>query len=335
MLIVLYGITAKMGHISRQYFTSQGFETIEKLNYIPQDSVLQTYHGERKRAAKEEVLACTYRYESEGMLIGFREEQITDAVRGRKKCLLTLSSSDVKFLRYIKELHGDYVTVIGAYIDDRSLEMLTRELSGISEREVAARLGIGQIIKENLIRERSLFDEIVIYGGEDSLFNGDALCNQYAHMIEKAERREKLLNDRTYVELPYSGNKDYIFASYAHADWERVSPVLSMLQRSSCRIWYDRGILVGEEWRAMIAAKIQGCKQFFLFSSENAVRSDHIKAEINAALKCEKKIITIRLDKAEFELRHEMYLANYQNLFLGEPDFDSKTQGAADASVKE
>lgn len=336
MLFILFGSTVEMGKRSRDFFINNGFELIQKYHYVPDDFVMQERFGERNRVTKDTVLNCDFIYEHNGMLVGFDKKQIIDAVRGRKKCLLTTSAHTIDFIRQIKAAYGEYVTVIGTYIDEQTLNTMFASLPNVSYGEILRRINTGNQIKKCLINERKLFDSIVIYGGENSTFNFDALVVQYKHLIEKAEKREKELNDKMYVEMPYAGNDNYIFVSYSHSDIEIVFPVLRKLQLNGCRIWYDEGINGGENWRKILASKIQSenCKDFLLFSSNNSTNSRHVKAEINAALNCDKKITTIKTDDATFDIDIEMYLQTYQCLFTGESNFHEKLFKSVDSSVR-
>lgn len=314
MLVILFGSTVEMGRWSRRYFTELGFELIQKYYYVPENFALSSRFGKRVETSEEEIMRCDFVYENNGMLIGFNKEQIIDAVRGRKKCLISTSSNTIDFIRQIKAAYGEYVTVIGTYIDDRTLKSLFEELPGITEAELEKRREIGVQIKNSILEDRKLFDYIVMYGGEDSPFNCRALKVQYDYMLERAERREKELNDKMYVEMPYAGVDDYIFVSYSHSDIEKVFPVLHKLQLAGFRIWYDEGINGGENWRKILASKIQDkkCRDFLLFKSENSVQSRHVRAEINLALDLDKKITSVLLDDAKFGLDLEMYLSTYQ-----------------------
>ena len=335
MLFILFGTTAEMGNKSRLYFKKNGFEIIRKLNYVPEDYLIQDRFKKRHPVSREEVEKCDFIYENKGMLTGFSKEQIIDAVSGKKKCLLSVSSNTIEFVRQIKAAYGDYVTVIGTYTDDDCLRDMFASLPDITEDEIEFRFKVGQDVKHVLVEERKLFDELVIYGGENSVFNYQALFLQYGNIIEKAQRNERELNNKTYVEMPYSGNEKYIFVSYSHEDYNDVMPVLSRLQRAGCRIWYDEGIRGGENWRKILASKIQAdsCDEFLLFSSLNSVRSRHVNAEINAALNCDKKITTIRMDEAVFNLEIEMYLQTYQTLFYSDINFSAKIKQAISKSV--
>lgn len=336
MLIILFGSTGKMGKWSREYFIDRGYELINKYNYVPEDHILKERYGKRELVSRERAMSCDFTYENNGMIVGFNKEQIIDAVRGRKKCLITTSSETIDFVREIKAAYGDYVTVIGTYIDDQTLRKIFSSFNDTSPEEIEERLQIGKGIKKNLINDRKLFDNIVIFGGESSSFGMRALEVQYDFIIEKAEKREKELNDRMYVEMPYTGSEDYVFISYSHKDTEKVFPVLRMLQLNGCRVWYDEGIRGGDNWRKILAFKIQSenCRDVIVFSSENSVKSRHVLAEINAALNCDKKITAVRMDSAEFELDTEMYLQTYQNLFADASDFSSRLLASMTETVK-
>lgn len=337
MLVILYGTTVEMGKKSRQYFLDRGFEYIQKYHYVPDDFALQTRFGKRRESTKEEALNCDFVYENNGMFVGFREKQIIDAVRGRKKCLLTASSQTLDFIRQIKAAYGDYVTVIGTYIDDRTLKKMFEALPGMTPEEQKRRIEMGVQIKKSIVTDRKLFDFIVMYGGEDSPFNYEALNVQYDYILERAERREKELNNKMYVEIPYTGGENYIFVSYSHADAEKVFSILHTLQFAGYRIWYDEGVQGGENWRKIIASKIQDtkCKDFLLFSSEHSTESRHVKAEINLALNLDKKITTVRLDGATFDMDLEMYLTNGHYLVVRENrTFDEEIVRAMDDTTR-
>ena len=339
MLFILFGSTAEMGKRSRQYFIDNGIEYIQKYHYIPSDFTLPARFGSRNEASKETVEKCDFTYEYNGMLVGVNKDQIIDAVRGRKKCLITASSHTIEFVRQIKAAYGEYVTVIGTYIDDRTLKQMFEALSDpeITNEELEKRLETGVKIKETILAHRELFDYIVMYGGEDSTFNFGALKTQYDYMVGRAEIKEKELNDKMYVELPYTGGENYAFVSYSHADSNIVFPVLHKLQLAGFRIWYDEGINGGENWRKIIASKIEDekCRDFLLFASANSVKSKDVKAEINYALSQDKKIIIVRLDEAAFESDLEMYLSSYHYLYYrSDSVFEDKLIKSLDSTTR-
>lgn len=98
------------------------------------------------------------------------------------------------------------------------------------------------------------------------------------------------MSSTTYSNAPgaaplgsYKGNLPYIFISYAHADSRRVYPVIKKLQADGFRVWYDDGIDPGTEWDQSIADAIKNCAYFFAFLSENYLRSENCKDEMNYA----------------------------------------------------
>ena len=301
MLIILYGITGGMGKFSREYFRRQGFSLISKLSYFsPEAAVVERYEP-RNRASLEKVKACDFTYWHNGILVGLNKSQLLDAVHGKANGLLTISTDSIDFVRELKTAYGGYVTVVGAYIDDTTLRQHFLEMGKIkamTERELESRLKTGQDIKRNLSRERSLFDELVIYGGEKSLFNYEALQEQYSAILQKARRREKELNDKHYIKLPYIGTENYVFISYAHDDKEQVYPVLKKLQQMTCRVWYDDGIQGGENWRRIVAGKLQeaNCITVLWFHSCASSQSGPVAGELELAQCIHKKIIPILID---------------------------------------
>lgn len=335
MLFILFGTMAKMGYESRQYLERQGFEQITKLSYAPPETAMVTRNGKRTYATLEEVLRCDFTYTHNDFTVGFNKDQIIDAVTGRKDCLLSLSANSIDFIEQLKLAYGDYVTTIFVYTNRQLLEQIVDGLEDITEAEKALRLSTGKRIRELFLEKRSVFDEVVLYDGEDSLYNLQSLYTQYDTIIRKARRTQQLLNNRNYVELPYSGPDGYIFVSYAHADESAVYPVLAMLQRNHCRVWYDRGIKGGANWRQLLAEKIKNCDKFFLFSSANSASSTEVKWEINIALTCQKDIVTVRMDDAQFDLAYEGWLRMSQNIFSTDEDFEKKLTESASDSVKE
>lgn len=205
MLIILYGTAGTVGKFSRDYFRKQGFPFIPKISYLsPEAAVIERFEP-RTQVSRKEVEACDFTYWHNGILAGLNKSQLLDAVHGKANGLLTLSTDNLDFVRELKTAYGGYVTLIGVYIDDTTLRQLFLELDKIkplTERELESRLKTGQDIKRHLSRDRSLFDELVIYGGENSLFNQEALAAQYSAILQKALHREQELNNKHYIKLP-------------------------------------------------------------------------------------------------------------------------------------
>ena len=319
MLYIIYGLTSVVGKVSRQYFMGRGIKQIEKITFETENVRVQPSDGILRRAKSEkEVRACDYVYENHGRLVGFTMTQIEEAISGRQDAFLTFSSYDLSFLREIKDACGEHVAIIYAFLEDEALKRLTDAID-TDDGQKRERLLMGRAIKERYLAERELFDETVIYCGEDTQFDLESLKGQYAHIIQKYKGLEK-----EPVPLPYKGNKPYIFVSYARDDSDRVIPYLRILQKRGCRIWYDKGIKAGDNWMTTLAMKIKGCAQYLLFSSEISTKSVWTRREASRALQYpELSILSVRMDNARFDEGLEWGLQEYQQLFMNDPDFES------------
>ena len=331
VLYIIYGLTLSVGKVSRAYFEEIGLSQIEKITYETENTRVQPSDGILHRAENEsEVKECDYIYENHGRLVGFTASQIERAVSGGADAYLTFSSDDLSFLREIKEAYGDHVAIIYACIEDKTLEALTNALK-VPEDQKKARLEMGQAIKKRYLAERELFDETVIYTGENTAFDMTALKLQYAHIVKKYKEMEKEL-----VPLPYKGNLPYVFVSYARADTDKVLPYLRLLQKKGCRIWYDKGIRGGDNWMSTLALKIKNCSQYLLFSSEASTRSVWTAREVSKAIKRpDISILTVRMDKATFDDGIEWVLEDYQQLFTAHEDFEDELIGSIREEVIE
>lgn len=318
MLLILVGPTLQVAQKSREYFKQKGFSVIQKYNYLPEDSITAHY-SPTKLYDKATVEKCDFVYPIHNGITGFYKSQIIDAVRGRANALMTMSPDNLDFIKEIKDSFGEYVQLIYLYIDKNSLEQMTKNFITV-DSEIERRINKGSDIRKMYLSNMDLFDDIVIFDNA-SEFNYDALYTQFDHIIEKSESLQKKLNDKLYVELPYKGNKDYIFVSYSHKDEKKVLPILSALQREGHRIWYDEGIHAGRNWAIMIGERLKGCSDFLLFSSENAVASTEVENEIYGARECGFHPITVRLDNAKFEFGNEMYIGKFHNIFISKDDY--------------
>ena len=320
MLYIIYGLTASVTKRSWECFEEMGIEKINKITYKTEGLVITPSVGKLNLASsEEEVRACDYVYEGNGRVVGFTSAQIEKAVSGQTDAVLTFSSGDVSFLREIKNAYGKYVTIIYVYIDDAVLGEMTDALD-VSEEQKAARLQMGATVKKCYFEERDLFDEVLVYGGERSIFNLESIKEQYVHIMNKHKAPEK---DK--VEFPYLGNKPYVFVSYARSDTERVLPYLQKMRQNGCRIWYDMGIRGGDNWMTTLAMKIKGCSQYLLFSSETSVKSVWTRREASRALQCNiPNIITVRMDDARFDEGIEWGLEEFQQLHTSDENFTKK-----------
>ena len=98
---------------------------------------------------------------------------------------------------------------------------------------------------------------------------------------------------------PYKGSENYIFASYAHKDREKVFETIYEMQQKGYRIWFDAAIRPGHDWDDELADKIDGCSCFIAFMSENYKNSENCKDELNYARDHEKTRVLILLEPVD------------------------------------
>ena len=336
MLYVLFGATTGVGRISRKWFVDHGVPIIPKKNYIPEGFPLTTFYEKRNTVSLEEVEACDYTYENNGMIVGFDKVEILDAVRGRCDRLLTGSAHNVEFVENIKRGFGEYVTTICMYIKQPVLIELTNALPNITADEVAIRTQMGAQIKRLLRDNRGLFDEILLFSGEGTAFDSQSLSLQLEQIVSRAKTLQKKLNDVHYVEAPYTGSKPYIFVSYAHADRPRIDVVLNRIQTNGCRVWYDDDMInrAGQDWKDIIFEKLRASTQCILFWSKNSAASKDVDAEMESIIRNQKPCIVVRVDEGILRESRESYIRQNQTLSLANDRFYEGLLKSIDKTVR-
>lgn len=111
---------------------------------------------------------------------------------------------------------------------------------------------------------------------------------------------------------PYRGAHPYVFVSYAHADRDRVLPVIASLQMAGFRVWFDEGILGGEDWADAIGRALKGCAAFVSFLSRVAAASSGCRDEVTMALNRGKRVIVVHLEDTDLPEGLELRLAKTQ-----------------------
>lgn len=136
---------------------------------------------------------------------------------------------------------------------------------------------------------------------------------------------------------PYEGKEDYIFISYSHKDKEKVFPVIERMVDDGFRVWFDEGIVPGEEWTKTIAEHLNGCSVFFAFVSENSLESKNCTREINFAIKKDKYFVTVMLEDTELPPEIDMQLSPVQMIsrykFRNEEDFFEKLYSVENLNI--
>ena len=101
--------------------------------------------------------------------------------------------------------------------------------------------------------------------------------------------------------LPPVHTKDYYFVSYSHKDYKEVYKDIFALQQEGLSIWYDQGIAAGENWKDTALKYITpfDCKGVLFYISENALKSDSIKEEVEFAKNTNKPFIVVFISDDE------------------------------------
>jgi len=97
----------------------------------------------------------------------------------------------------------------------------------------------------------------------------------------------------------YLGDKPFLFVSYAHADKNKVYPIINNLYEEGVRIWYDEGIPAGSRWSDELAARIRDSAAFLLFVSEHSVVSNHCINEVSFVCDLDKPFVAVHLRETE------------------------------------
>jgi len=132
--------------------------------------------------------------------------------------------------------------------------------------------------------------------------------------------RETLLPAEGLPKL-HSGHGDYIFISYKREDLPRLLPVMQQLVAWGFNIWYDKGIVGGAEWDAVLEERLKSCRLLLLFMSDAAIRSKYVRREVKYADCLDKPLLTVRLEAAELTDGMDMLLGRYQMLDAAAGDF--------------
>lgn len=96
--------------------------------------------------------------------------------------------------------------------------------------------------------------------------------------------------------IAYRGHDPYIFISYAHADSQRVYPLLQGLQSRGLRVWYDEGLEVGSHWDEAISQHLSGCTCVICFVTTAFLMSENCLDEIHFAKELGKDPMIVYLD---------------------------------------
>lgn len=113
----------------------------------------------------------------------------------------------------------------------------------------------------------------------------------------------------------YEGNDKFIFASYRHADAERVYPILEEFEKLGLRLWYDAGIYTGDEWDVEIDKHIEQSHAVIVFASKAYFQSQNCREELKFARNLNKRLLLVYLEDAEPPRGLRMRLSGIQAIY--------------------
>jgi hypothetical protein len=122
----------------------------------------------------------------------------------------------------------------------------------------------------------------------------------------------------------YEGDEPFVFVSYKHEDMARIQPILDRIQDWGYRIWYDRGILGGQEWAGVIEGRVRACRLFLLFLSQAAIEAEFVRKEVHLAIYSQKPLLVICLEPIDLKYGLGLLLQDRQMLDTSKGDvFDA------------
>lgn len=94
-----------------------------------------------------------------------------------------------------------------------------------------------------------------------------------------------------------------VFVSFAHADHERVEPVIAALRRHGVPCWFaPQQIRASQAWHDEIGLALDRCDWFMLFLTPHATASRWVKRELRYALgesRYDDRIVPIMLEPCQ------------------------------------
>lgn len=107
-----------------------------------------------------------------------------------------------------------------------------------------------------------------------------------------------------------------VFISYSHRDRAVCNQIAASIEKAEAlSVWYDKGLIPGEDYRKRIASVIAASDYFIVLLSESSVCSEWVLDEVEYAKKLRKKILPIWIEKVQLPDNLDMILQRYHSLF--------------------
>lgn len=121
--------------------------------------------------------------------------------------------------------------------------------------------------------------------------------------------------NKNIIPKAYSGDEPYIYVSYAHKDADKVFPEIKRFNNQGYNIWFDEGIISGNEWVEVIEKALSNCSLFVVFISNNSIESINVRNEISVAIRMNKPIIPIYIEDTDLKYGLALSLSNIQSIY--------------------
>lgn len=124
-----------------------------------------------------------------------------------------------------------------------------------------------------------------------------------------------------------SGERQFVFVSYAHDDARQVRPLLDLLKEAGVEAWYDEGVHPGSSWRDEIAQAIRECALFVYLITPASAASRNCQRECGYAVDLEKRILAVHLESAQLPDGLTLSLADRQAILAyryARPEFERR-----------
>lgn len=285
MLIILYGSFGDIYKQSKEFFVQNDIGYIKKLNYSDTEGEYDTPGGKRELVSKEYFYCHTdslFRYEINGYIVGFQQNQIMNAVTGKSNSLLTISTTNISILSEIKKIYGKSVRIIFCYIEDEILRERYNEYD-LPFRKREERIQVGRELKRCFAENSELFDDVVIYSGENSAFNYQNLMKQYQRIISEI----KPVKQKTV-------EKYDVFISCSSPDNELAEKIYDAFQNENINVFCDvKRLKSGDQIETAINDAVEKAKIVIMIISCRLLKNEYELSEIKNAIEVAKNNGTI------------------------------------------
>ena len=148
-------------------------------------------------------------------------------------------------------------------------------------------------------------------------FCGSAIYSDSASAAIPTKAAASTTAHTAYESTPtaYKGHLPYIFISYAHKNAKQAMEVIRGLSSAGLRVWYDAGIEAGTEWPDYIAERLKNAECVLALLSNDAIKSQNCRQEIEYAITKEKKMLVAYLDSCKLTDGLELRLGLVQAIF--------------------